>query len=162
MLICKGARWRMRSATACFGMGFLCMPWPGTLRRLADSTGDSAADASVMRWNRAASPAAAASFGAQACTAERKSTLPTHPRHVNMLTVRVWMVHALCVQRRRDCTASLLDDCGCVCNAVIDPGGPPVASNAANPDLDCAGLFPLQMGPLQDASEAWASAARRA
>ena len=88
-------------------MGFLCMPWPGTLRRLADSTGDSAADASVMRWNRAASPAAAASFGAQACTAERKSTLPTHPRHVNMLTVRVWMVHALCVQRRRDFGANL-------------------------------------------------------
>ena len=114
-------------------MGFLCMPWPGTLRRLADSTGDSAADASVMRWNRAASPAAAASLGAQPCTAERKITLPTHPRHADMLTVRVWMVHALCVQRRHDCTASLLDDRVCVCNAVIDPGGPPLARNAANP-----------------------------
>ena len=129
VLICKGACWRMRSATqlvlewalfVCLA-GWLTVPVTGRL------------DASVMRWNRVASPAAAASLGAQACTAGRKITLLTHPRQANMLTVRVWMVHALCVQRRHDCTASLLDDCVCVCNAVIDPGGPPLARNAANP-----------------------------
>ena len=71
--------------------------------------------------------------GASVHSRTQKFTLPTHPRHAKMLTVRVWMVHALCVQRRHDCTVSLLDDCVCVCNAVIDPGGPPLARNAANP-----------------------------